>query len=176
MLGSSLNTWNSVGFIHFDVWSVHKERDMKMGFLHIVVVVVGELVLDPFEAVPQGWFELTFHGVHVVGCHPLSPLHLWIIGCCKLVHLAYWTIKAVWVGAYLKPMPGVWVGVWMVRKGSALLHDQKLDELWRPASPLYIGRWVLLEFRGKEPSKCDVHGCWDDFGWWEKIRISVYVQ
>lgn len=99
MLGSSLNTWNSVGFIHLDVWSVHKERNMKMGFLHIVVVVIGELVLDPFEAVPQGWFELTFHGVHVVGCHPLSPLHLWIIGCCKLVHLAYWTIKAVWVGA-----------------------------------------------------------------------------
>lgn len=45
-----------------------------------VVEVVGELALDPLETVAEGRLELLFHGVHVVGSHPLPPLELRVPG------------------------------------------------------------------------------------------------
>ena len=65
-----------------------------------IVVVIGELVLDPLEAVPERSLDLTFHGVHVIRSHPLPPLHFWILGSVT------WPVEAKRLGSVLKPEPG----------------------------------------------------------------------
>ena len=64
---------------------------------------MGELGLDPLEAVPDGGLELSFHGEDVIGGDAPLAFELGIGGAGEAVPLPARPVEAVGVGPALVP-------------------------------------------------------------------------